>query len=361
MKEHAVSAALPVRVPVALVRKPAGLSYAEARSSPCATCSTSPCCTHLPLQSFAVRTMVELDRVLYLLGFDRIVVGVSVSGEWSAYYHEACRYLDETAGCSLHGTTAQPAICQNYNPYSCWYRKVLTTDVHPDFVRVDSARLAWILERTAFDEERTIVGVPDWDEMVVAFADLPLAPAAPAERVHPDPVAELWQEVVLGRRPDVPPVVVDGLTAAAGDPCTGCSAPCCDTLVFPVSWPSTVGSLDYLRFCLGFPGVEVGVSDEGWTLVVKTRCRHLEGSRCGIFDSPERPLLCRYYDAHRCTYKASFGTARPDGLVRVRLEQLASLGELFEYDAIGAATGLPPAAAVREHVENGLRAEHALA
>src|SRR5205085_3603400 len=113
---------------------------------------------------------------------------------------------------------------------------------------------------------------------------------------------------------------------------TGCSAYCCSTLVFPAAVPNSAAQLDYLRFCLGFPGVEVGVDEDGWNLVVHTTCRHLEGGRCGIYGEPSRPIRCSHYDALRCDYKVRFREPDPEAFLRVPLARFPALAEAFAFD-----------------------------
>ena len=150
------------------------------------------------------------------------------------------------------------------------------------------------------------------------------------------------------------------------DACSGCGAYCCKTLVFPHGRPSHRRNLDYLQFALGFPGVEVGVSDGEWQLVVRARCRHLtDDDRCGVYGSPERPSICRYYDASTCSYVVQFGQTRPRGFLRVRLE--VSSGELVARiaanQASGAVTSFAEADALvlvpadRERIDEGDRLE----
>jgi Fe-S-cluster containining protein len=288
---------------------------------------------------------MELDHAVYLLNFPHIVLGLTSSGEWGVYYRMPCRYLDLEEGlCTVHGTDDQPSICQHYNPYQCWYRRVLTVDTHDDFVLVDRRRLGWMLDRVAFDEERRIVEVPHWDEIVEAFALLPVAeddPERSATNVHDT----AWRAVLLS---DTPPSQEPPLPDA--NPCGGCSAWCCTTLVFPTGTPTTASQIDYLRFALGFPGVELGVADGGWALVVRATCRHLEGGRCGVYGTDERPLLCSYYDAMKCTYRGQFGDPRPSDFVRVQLEHMGVLAGLFAFDQEGRAGALPTADLIRDVV-----------
>ena len=99
------------------------LTLQEARSSPCATCPTSPCCTHLPLHTFHVENMRGLDHAQYLLNFDHIEVGLSQTGEWSAYYRYPCRFLNpDDVQCTIHETVLQWDSDEDFSNHvcACW-------------------------------------------------------------------------------------------------------------------------------------------------------------------------------------------------------------------------------------------------
>lgn len=329
------------------------MSLAEARQSPCMSCATAPCCTHVPLHTFHVRTLRDLDHAIYLLNFERIVLGLAPSGEWSVYYRYPCRFLDrrdpQNYLCTIHATPLQPQICVHYSPYSCWYKRALTPSVHGEFLTIDRRRMELILERVAFDEDRTIVGTPDWEAMIELLAAVPLAAdfdAPPAA----DPVFDRWlEDVALGTT--AAPARPRGYRDFV-EPCTGCEAYCCKTLVFPHGRPATRRNLDYLQFVLGFPGLEVGVSDGEWQIIVKTRCRHLTAdNRCGVYGQPERPSLCRYFDASNCSYVVQFGRSRPRGFMRVRLEQFLWMTDAMRFDEDGTLVEVPPVERLRELVE----------
>jgi hypothetical protein len=332
------------------------LTLAEAKQTPCFTCSASPCCTHLPLHRFQVRTLVDLDHASYLLNFDRIELGIAPNGEWSVFYAYPCRFLDTRNPsnylCTIHGTELQPRICVHYNPYTCWYRRALGADPASEFLRIDRKRMAWISERVEFDDSRVIVGVPSWAEMADMCARSPLESEPIAQKPpDPDPVFERWLGETAGGpsqgRPPALRVYKDFL-----DPCTGCEAHCCKTLVFPHGRPTTRSNIDYLQFALGFPGVEVGVTDGEWQIIVKTTCRHLTAdNRCGVFGQPSRPTLCKYYDASSCSYVVQFGQTAPPGFLRVQLEQLYWLTEAVRFAEDGSIAQLPSTEELRAHVE----------
>jgi hypothetical protein len=333
------------------------LTYPEALASPCTSCQTAPCCTHLPLHTFKITNMIELDHAVYLLNFERIVLGLSASGEWSVYYAYPCRFLNrQNFACTVHNTPTQPQICVHYNPYQCWYKRVLTQNVSQDFLQIDRARMEYIIAHIVFDEFRNIVEVPDWAAMVDGLANLPLQPLPSAsEPSATDPVTEAWQAMLLNL--DSNPVQPENVYSyeALRDPCNGCQAYCCQTLIFPQALPRSITTLDFFKFCLGFPGVELGVADDVWSLVVKTTCRHLQDNRCSVYGQPERPLLCKYYDAWKCTYKINFGLPRPAGFLRVKLEQFDWLTDCFEFNQHGAIVQFPPTEMIRNSLEEKWR------
>lgn len=300
------------------------LSLAEARRSPCMTCSTSPCCTHLPIHSFTMTTLMDLDNARYLLNFDNISLGLSATGEWSVYYAQACRFLDtHDSTCTIHATPRQPNICVTYNPYSCWYRRAFS-EPEDDFAWFDRPSLDRLAERLVFDDLRRIVEVPAWDRLVAEAAPPPAAPEQRSAVFVTLGTTRLRHQSAA--QEEVPARTFDDLRA----PCAGCAAYCCTTLVFPKPPPTTNVQLDYWRFCLGFPGVEAGIGEEGWSLIVSTTCRHLtEDNQCSLYGQPERPMRCDYYDAWKCTYKPRLGPAAQPGFRRLGLTEFdAYLGGL---------------------------------
>lgn len=327
-----------------------GLDLAAASRSPCATCSTSPCCTHLPLQTFSVEDMRGVDHARYLLNFQRIRLGLSADGSWQVYYHHPCRYLDRaTRACTVHGEPRQPRICVHYNPYACWYKEAMGASVTDHFLLLDRRRFEYVLERLEFDELLRLVGVPDWPSMIEAMAEMPLDPDFDDD-IEDDEAYEQWLTFAAYGGDLEPPR--GGLSyASLRDPCTGCSAWCCRFLVFPQPVAEHASALDYLQFALGFPGVELGLSDQGWALVLRTRCRHLDEGRCSIYGQPERPQICTYYDGVGCTYRRDFGRPRPDDFFRVRLEHFDWLLETFSFDAEGNIDGIPTTESARRYVE----------
>jgi len=345
-------------ISLGIVRSPeVRLSVREARESPCDSCETVPCCSHLPLHSFRVENMIGFDHARYLLNFDRIELGISASGQWQVYYRYPCRFLERSSfRCKLHGSPEQPSVCEHYNPYSCWYRRTLQRGETDGFVRIDRTRLEALGEQIVFDRDRNIVDVPDWSTLCKTVAKLDSVRLVEGdENIGVDPQRTAWQRQVVERSAPERPAELRRF-AQLRDPCTGCGAHCCRVLMFPIPTPETYGSLDYLKFSLGFPGVEIGVSDEGWSIVVSTTCRHLRDDRCSVYGRSERPILCSYYDASHCAYKPQFSVPRPESLLRLQLEDFATLAGSVEFDDQGAITNLPTKNELRDLIEQGWRA-----
>lgn len=347
--------------PVALIAKEAatgssGLAFGEALESPCATCATSPCCRNVPLHTFEVGDLMALDHARYLLNFDRIELGIAADGTWNVLYQVPCRHLDlESFGCTVHDTDEQPSICVHYNPYSCWYKGALGSMTDENHLRVDRARLDAVTELLEFGDDRRIVNGPEWHEIEALFADLPITEPAITPVSDREPVLDRWIDVVLGRA-EVEATPAANAMVDLTSPCTGCDAPCCSTLIFPMAVPSSAAAVDYLRFLTGFPGVEIGVADGGWAIIVRSRCRHLTAdNRCGVYGQPERPLLCKYYDEHSCSYRPQFSEPRPEHYLRVRYEHFAPFSECFAFDDDGTVVAMADTATMRDHLESHVR------
>jgi len=334
-----------------------GLTWRDAVASPCLTCEAAPCCTHLTLHEFEVEALTDLDYARYVLNFERMVVGITHDDKWHVYYRYPCRNLDRAhLRCTVHDTPAQPDVCKSFSPYACWYKASYSGPTSDTLIQIDRPRLQWIVERCRFREDRSLEGMPSPDAMRAAFASLPVVedPDRTLDEIERDPVYDAWRAGTIANDLSAPPRGEHSFDQLA-DPCSGCSAYCCTNLMFPQKPPTTRSQLDYFRYALGFPGVELAVSPGGWALAVKTRCRHLDGTRCGVFGSDERPLVCRYYDAHKCGYKHQFGAPRPPGFVRVRHAELPAVIPEFRFDDRGLSTRIPGVDDVRDAVERWWR------
>ncbi|MEL6347618.1 MAG: hypothetical protein AAFV53_31210 [Myxococcota bacterium] len=328
------------------------LNFAQALSSPCVGCSAT-CCTFLPLHDFQITRLQELDYALYLLNFDRIELAWLQGGSWRAHYRAPCTKLDlATRRCTVHGTDLQPNVCKRYDPYNCFYKRLFEGAETSDFVRMDRGRVRAWADMVVFDGHRDIVGYPDRD---AALAVLPPLEPVVDPAIPDDPMLKTWEHAV--RHQTGLPMKPAKTFRDFKSPCSGCDAYCCTRLSFPHGVPASLGNIDHLRFCLGFPGVEIGVHHNGdWTVVVRTRCKNLvddpvQGRRCGVYGTPERPNACSIYDASMCGYKQQHGQPRPGSFVRVQHDDFDVMAALFHFDDDGYVLHRPSHADVRQAIE----------
>lgn len=294
------------------------LSFKEAQSSPCMDCQVS-CCRYLPLQDFQITTFAQLDYAFYLCNFANIELALVDGQTWRAHYRAQCSRLDESNRCTLHNTPQKPKVCQRYNGYTCFYKPMFECSESDRFIRFDRARLEAFANLLTFDGHRNIVGYPD---IVTLRQSLPVF-----HEVKKDPI-------VLTIEPSSNPSL---RFSDFQNPCQKCKGWCCVNLSFPFSGIHNVGNLDYVWFCLGFPNVEIGISQEGWTVVIQTSCQFFnptlpEGQFCSVFGTDQRPLQCEMYDASACAYKAQFSTQFPKNYLRVTTAQFHQLASLYCFD-----------------------------
>lgn len=332
------------------------LSWSEARQPPCLDCRESYCCTHVVVSEFSLHSIIDVDYALYLLAHDGLLIGLDRDMQAKVFLYQPCSHLDQESGlCTVHSTPLQPATCRNYPAHSCVYRIRMVDGIHPDAPLLDLSRMRWLAERLVFDEKRLLVGAPDWDQVLDAFASMPLE-RRPAPVPGPDPVLEEWRSIVLTSKDPSPPLEPHRYhDAAVTNPCSGCAAYCCTTLIFGRPAPTDMSGLEWLRYCLGFPSVELGISEDGWALIVHSTCRHLAGGLCSLYGSDDRPLRCSHYDALECDYRAQFATPRPEEIVRVSREQFVLLQRMVVFDELGRIQAVAPVDVIRDVLEEAER------
>ena len=342
------------------------INYQAALASPCATCSKAPCCSLLKLQQLSVTTLTDLDLISYYLNFDNIAVSLSLDSSWTIYYNYPCRFLNESNfSCSIHSLPTQPNICVHYNPYSCFYKTADAARSHPggNLIWISSNRMQHLLSVLQFDTERRIVQLPENLDLFALLAEIPYEDHLTKKSPQADPLLQEWKKQTLSGSDSS---VANSLNTKKSfqemkNPCSGCEAYCCKALVFPQDLPATYTNLDFYRYCLGFPGIELGISNSQWTIIVKTRCRHLDiHNKCSIYGKPERPIICKYYDAANCTYKMGFGQIRPEGYMRVGYEEFNWLLETYQFDDYGNITVGWDTETLRRYIEDKWRKSNSL-
>jgi Fe-S-cluster containining protein len=128
------------------------------------------------------------------------------------------------------------------------------------------------------------------------------------------------------------------LEAAGGNPCAGCSAPCCRMVVIPHPAPTTFMDLDYVRYMLGFGRLKMLLTREGdWRVQVEDVCGFLDQQTnlCTVHATDRQPKTCSYFNPHRCWYKRNFTTAEGPDLIVIDQAVFERILELVRCDDDG--------------------------
>lgn len=86
------------------------------------------------------------------------------------------------------------------------------------------------------------------------------------------------------------------------DLCTG--SLCCTYITEGIVAPKSKSDFQHLLWQVSHDNVEIYKDDDGWTLMLKTMCSHLQADgRCGIYEI--RPDICREYTNDWCEYDSA--------------------------------------------------------
>jgi Fe-S-cluster containining protein len=81
--------------------------------------------------------------------------------------------------------------------------------------------------------------------------------------------------------------------------CTG--SLCCTYITEGITTPRSKHDFNHLLWQVSHDNVEIYKDDDGWTLLFKSICSHLQiDGRCGIYEI--RPEICRGYTNDFCEY-----------------------------------------------------------
>jgi Fe-S-cluster containining protein len=142
---------------------------------------------------------------------------------------------------------------------------------------------------------------------------------------------------------------------AEENPCNGCSAPCCHILLIPHPTPTTFMDLDYIRYMLEFPSVEMILNSDGqWQVFIEQTCRLLDQKTnlCAVHNTSRKPKTCAFFNPHRCWYKQSFHkTENPQDLIRIDIEALEAILLQVQFDENGNIIEIPKWESIKELVE----------
>ena len=107
------------------------------------------------------------------------------------------------------------------------------------------------------------------------------------------------------------------------NPCLKCVAPCCQVIMIPHRIPATLMDLDFVRYLLNFPRIEVAVSKRGdWLILIREVCGHFdqESHLCKVHGTSEQPLTCQYYNPYQCWYRPNLSVDNPRDIYVLKRE-----------------------------------------
>ena len=114
--------------------------------------------------------------------------------------------------------------------------------------------------------------------------------------------------------------------------------------------------LDYIRYMVGFQGVEMILTREGqWRIAIEQTCRLLdrESCRCTVHNTPRKPKTCVFFNPYNCWYKRNFHNVDdPPDVVRIDAEGLEAVLAQVHFDEDGRISETPSWELVREVVRS---------
>lgn len=122
-------------------------------------------------------------------------------------------------------------------------------------------------------------------------------------------------------------------------------------ITFPHRRPQTFLDVDYMRYMLNFPNIEILIDSDGeWSVAVLQTCRHLDtaSKKCKVYGTPRRPRICNSYSADQCWYHRNFVSSRPPELVRLDSERFEAMLRFLGFDDLGRIVQAPSWEQLRE-------------
>ncbi|MDH5425766.1 MAG: YkgJ family cysteine cluster protein [Gammaproteobacteria bacterium] len=100
------------------------------------------------------------------------------------------------------------------------------------------------------------------------------------------------------------PVKKNPLAISAESKCDLCTGSlCCTYITEEITVPRSKADFNQLLWQVSHDNVEIYKDSDGWTLLFKTMCSHLQiDGRCGIYEI--RPDICKEYTNDYCEYDA---------------------------------------------------------
>jgi hypothetical protein len=284
--------------------------------SPCSSCYGSPCCTVVPLTGLRLDSRTDFINLALLACYRNIRLCLKTTGEWSVYLDSFCKYLDpETTKCRIHSKTNQSLICKSYDAQKCWYKPAFKNNQNEEAIFFDLNRLIFLEKYTDFLNKGRIHNEVNWDELVKYISDIPLQMndrISGIRKIHSDHLLSF----------------------------KSCKAE--NVLFFPpFEKPSRNIHFELAIFRLGFPGINLAITDNYWSYVVSTEVEHdnLEKIKKEYFPSIKTDDCG--FSFNMLNKVKWFHSKIGDKWVVAELEHIRPLKGLMKYDYFGNITKIP--------------------
>ena len=121
-------------------------------------------------------------------------------------------------------------------------------------------------------------------------------------------------------------------------PCQECSAPCCKFLLIPHKSPATYMEMDFIRYVLNFPNINITVSKSGsWGILIEQECIHFdsESDNCRVHKTIIQPKTCSYFNPYQCNYKYNLEKGTPNSIYILTREKFENWVQLVKFNESG--------------------------
>ncbi|TNF36925.1 MAG: YkgJ family cysteine cluster protein [Gammaproteobacteria bacterium] len=97
-------------------------------------------------------------------------------------------------------------------------------------------------------------------------------------------------------------IVPEAETITPENKCSFCiGSICCTYITQQIDTPKSKKDFEHLLWQVSHENIRIYKDEDGWTLLVETRCRHLQlDGGCGIYET--RPSICREHSNDYCEY-----------------------------------------------------------
>jgi hypothetical protein len=121
-------------------------------------------------------------------------------------------------------------------------------------------------------------------------------------------------------------------------PCEVCSAPCCRYLLIPHKAPTNWMEIDFIRYVLNFPKINVTVTKKGgWGILIEQDCIHFDpkNQNCRVHNTSTQPKTCVYFNPYQCNYRLNIESKNPNVLYTLSRDSFEYWVQFIKFNEDG--------------------------